>query len=149
MRSDRRRAPAISSSSSTTSTRGDRLIRPMVGARLKASKRLVAAMAGARTTTRSRKKTRKPPTMAERVRVPRLPELDQHQADVLGIGLALAAVLFAFVFYFDWDGGKVGYGVAQGLRWLFGGVAYLTPVALFAVGTLLVMRPLLPTIRPF
>jgi S-DNA-T family DNA segregation ATPase FtsK/SpoIIIE len=39
--------------------------------------------------------------------------------------------------------------MAEGLRWLFGGVAYLTPVALFAVGTLLVMRPLLPTVRPF
>src|SRR3954451_18211656 len=99
--------------------------------------------------TTKRKPARKPPTMAERMRVPRVPELDQHQADVLGIGLVLASVLFAFVFYFGWDGGKVGYGVAEGLRWLFGGVAYLTPVVLFATGTLLVMRPLLPTIRPF
>jgi DNA segregation ATPase FtsK/SpoIIIE, S-DNA-T family len=87
--------------------------------------------------------------MADRLRVPRVPELDQKQADVWGVGLVLASVLFAFVFYFDWDGGKVGSGVAEGLRWLFGGVAYLTPVALFAVGTLLVMRPLLPTVRPF
>jgi S-DNA-T family DNA segregation ATPase FtsK/SpoIIIE len=87
--------------------------------------------------------------MAERLRVPRFPELDQEQADVWGVGLVLAAVLFAFVFYFGWDGGKVGSGVAEGLRWLFGGVAYLTPVALFATGTLLVMRPLLPTVRPF
>src|SRR4051794_26184583 len=99
--------------------------------------------------TTKRKPARKPPTMAERMRVPRVPELDQHQADVVGIGLVLASVLFAFVFYFGWDGGKVGYGVAEGLRWLFGGVAYLTPVVLFATGTLLVMRPLLPTVRPF
>src|SRR3954466_1134402 len=99
--------------------------------------------------TTKRKTARKPPTMAERMRVPRVPELDQHQADVLGIGLVLASVLFAFVFYFGWDGGKVGSGVAEGLRWLFGGVAYLTPVVLFATGTLLVMRPLLPTVRPF
>src|SRR3954447_22396116 len=99
--------------------------------------------------TTKRKPARKPPTMAERMRVPRVPELDQHQADVVGIGLVLASVLFAFVFYFGWDGGKLGYGVAEGLRWLFGGVAYLTPVVLFATGTLLVMRPLLPTIRPF
>src|SRR3954464_1075067 len=99
--------------------------------------------------TTKRKPARKPPTMAERMRVPRVPELDQHQADVVGIGLVLASVLFAFVFYFGWDGGKVGYGVAEGLRWLVGGVAYLTPVVLFATGTLLVMRPLLPTVRPF
>jgi S-DNA-T family DNA segregation ATPase FtsK/SpoIIIE len=87
--------------------------------------------------------------MADRLRVPRMPELDQKQADVWGVGLVLASVLFAFVFYFGWDGGKVGSGIAEALRWLFGGVAYLTPVALFAVGTLLVMRPLLPTVRPF
>src|SRR3954447_20541585 len=99
--------------------------------------------------TTKRKPARKPPTMADRMRVPRVPELDQHQADVVGIGLVLASVLFAFVFYFGWDGGKVGYGVGEGLRWLFGGVAYLTPVVLFASGTLLVMRPLLPTVRPF
>jgi S-DNA-T family DNA segregation ATPase FtsK/SpoIIIE len=102
-----------------------------------------------KTATKKRKPARRRPTMADRLRVPRLPELDQQQADVWGIGLVLASVLFAFVFYFDWDGGKVGSGVAEGLRWMFGGVAYLTPVALFAVGTLLVMRPLLPTVRPF
>jgi DNA segregation ATPase FtsK/SpoIIIE, S-DNA-T family len=99
--------------------------------------------------TTKRKPARREPTMADRLRVPSIPELDQKQADVWGVGLVLASVLFAFVFYFGWDGGKVGSGVAEGLRWLFGGVAYLTPVALFAVGTLLVMRPLLPTIRPF
>src|SRR3954451_13785688 len=104
-----------------------------------------------RTTKKTTQSKRKPPppTMAGRLRVPRIPELDQHQADVVGLGLVLASVLFAFVFYFDWDGGKVGYGMAEGLRWLFGGLAYLTPVALFATGTLLVMRPLLPTVRPF
>src|SRR4051794_22084585 len=160
MRSDRRSAPAISASSSTTSTRGDRLMLPMVGAWLKAAKRVGAAMAGSRTSTKRRKKpvskattkrkpARREPTMADRLRVPRLPELDQQQADVWGIGLVLLAVLFAFVFYFGWDGGKVGSGIADGLRWLFGGVAYLTPLALFATGTLLVMRPLLPTVRPF
>ena len=83
-------------------------------------------MAGTTTrkkTATKRRPARRPPTLAERLRVPRLPELDQQQADVWGIGLVLASVLFAFVFYFDWDGGEVGSGVAEGLRWLFGGVA--------------------------
>jgi S-DNA-T family DNA segregation ATPase FtsK/SpoIIIE len=102
-----------------------------------------------KTATKKRKPVRHEPTMADRLRVPRIPELDQKQADVWGVGLVLASVLFAFVFYFGWDGGEVGSGIAEGLRWLFGGVAYLTPVALFATGTLLVMRPLLPTVRPF
>src|SRR3954447_22772627 len=155
MRSERRNAPAISASSSTTRTRGDRLMRSMVGAQLKMAKRRGAAMAGttarkkAASKTTKRKPARREPTMADRLRVPRIPELDQKQADVWGVGLVLASVFFAFVFYFDWDGGKVGSGVAEGLRWLFGGVAYLTPVVLFATGTLLVMRPLLPTVRPF
>src|SRR4051794_36636582 len=155
MRSERRNAPAISASSSTTRTRGDRLMRSMVGAQLKMAKRRGAAMAGttarkkAASKTTKRKPARREPTMADRLRVPRIPELDQKQADVWGVGLVLASVFFAFVFYFDWDGGKVGSGVAEGLRWLFGGVAYLTPVVLFAVGTLFVMRPLLPTVRPF
>jgi DNA segregation ATPase FtsK/SpoIIIE, S-DNA-T family len=102
-----------------------------------------------KTATKKRKPARREPTMADRLRIPRIPELEQQQADVWGIGLVLASVLFAFVFYFDWDGGKAGSAVAEGLRWLFGGVAYLTPVALFTAGTLLVMRPLLPTLRPF
>src|SRR3954447_12170327 len=77
------------------------------------------------------------------------PKLDQRHFDVIGLALVATAIFFSFVFYLDWDGGKVGYGMAVGLKWLFGGVAYLTPVVLFAVGTLFVMRPLLPTVRPF
>src|SRR3954447_22383427 len=125
----------------------------MVGACLKVAKRGVAAMAGTttrkNTSTKKRKPARRGPTIADRVRVPRFPELNQQQRDVWGIGLVLASLLLSFVFYFGWDGGKVGSGMAEALRWLFGGVAYLTPVALFAAGTLLVMRPLLPTVRPF
>src|SRR4051812_3136407 len=114
-------------------------------------------MAGARSTT-TRKKTaskarkkpaRKPPTLAERMALPKIPHLEQHQLDIIGLALVGAAVFFGFVFYLDWDGGKVGYGMAEAFRWLFGGVAYLTPVALFAFGALLVLRPLLPTVRPF
>jgi DNA segregation ATPase FtsK/SpoIIIE, S-DNA-T family len=117
-------------------------------------------MAGSRATTRkktastkrkpaARKPARREPTLAERFAIPRLPQLEQHQLDVIGLALVAMAIFFSFVFYLDWDGGKVGYGMAVALQWLFGGVAYLTPVALFGLGTLLVMRPLLPTVRPF
>src|SRR5204863_115841 len=81
------------------------------------AKRPAAAMAGSttrkKTATKKRKPVRRAPTMADRLRVPRLPELEQQQADVWGIGLVLLAVLFAFVFYFGWDGGKVGSGLAE------------------------------------
>src|SRR3954453_19014251 len=118
-------------------------------------------MAGSRATTKrrknasrarktpARKPARKPPTVAERLALPKVPQFEQSQLEMIGLGLVAAAVFFGFVFYLDWDGGEVGYGLAEAFRWLFGGVAYLTPVALFAFGALLVLRPLLPTVRPF
>jgi S-DNA-T family DNA segregation ATPase FtsK/SpoIIIE len=81
--------------------------------------------------------------------IPRLPVLDQSEKDVLGLGLVAMAVFFAFVFYLGWDGGKVGEAFADGFVWLFGGVGYLVPIAFFAAGTILVVGPMLPTVRPF
>ena len=80
---------------------------------------------------------------------PRLPVLDQNEKDVLGLGLVAGAVFFAFVFYLGWDGGEVGEAFADGFVWLFGGVGYLVPIALFAAGAVLVVGPMLPTVRPF
>ena len=80
---------------------------------------------------------------------PRLPVLDQNEKDVLGLGLVAMAVFFAFVFYAGWDGGKVGEALADGFVWLFGGVGYLVPIALFAAGAMLVLGPLVPSLRPF
>jgi hypothetical protein len=34
-----------------------------------------------------------------------LPQLDQRQWDVVGLGLVAFAAFFACVFYFDWAGG--------------------------------------------
>ncbi len=55
----------------------------------------------------------------------------------------------AFVFYLGWDGGKVGEGLADGLVFLFGGVAYLLPVAIFGAGALMVLGPMVPSVRPW
>jgi len=62
--------------------------------------------------------------------------------------VALATFL-AFVFYLGWAGGRLGEALANGLLWLLGAAAYLTPVALFGFGAVLVLRPLLPSVRPF
>jgi S-DNA-T family DNA segregation ATPase FtsK/SpoIIIE len=80
---------------------------------------------------------------------PRLPVLDQSQKDVLGLGLVAGAVFFAFVFYLGWDGGQVGEAFADGFVWLFGGVGYLVPIALFVAGAVLVIGPMVPTVKPF
>ncbi|MFL5884257.1 MAG: DNA translocase FtsK 4TM domain-containing protein, partial [Thermoleophilaceae bacterium] len=78
-----------------------------------------------------------------------MPQLEQRQLDLIGLGVVALAAFLAFVFYLGWDGGKVGQALADGLIYLFGGVAYLAPVAMLAVGAVLVLRPMLPSVQPF
>src|SRR3954451_13118324 len=78
-----------------------------------------------------------------------LPPLEQRHYDVIGLALVAAAIFFAFVVYLGWDGGQAGDGAVQGLRILIGAVHYLVPVALMAAGAILVLRPVLPAVRPF
>src|SRR3954447_23657580 len=111
--------------------------------------------------TRTRTRTwtkRKPQTRARRAaprrqppRLPKLPslKLEQHQLDLIGLGLVALAAFLAFVFYLGWDGGKVGEGLASAFVFLFGGAGYLVPVVLFGAGAVLVLKPLLPSVRPF
>src|SRR4051794_20202263 len=101
----------------------------------------------------SRRKPR-PKTRAKRSSLalpalPKLPALEQRQLDLIGLGLVALSAFLAFVFYMGWDGGKVGQGLADGLIYLFGGVAYLAPVAMLGAGAVLVLRPMLPSVRPF
>jgi S-DNA-T family DNA segregation ATPase FtsK/SpoIIIE len=76
-------------------------------------------------------------------------KLEQHQLDLLGLGLVALAAFLSFVFYLGWDGGKVGEGLASMFIFLFGGVGYVVPVAMFGAGAVLVLKPLLPSVRPF
>jgi DNA segregation ATPase FtsK/SpoIIIE, S-DNA-T family len=86
---------------------------------------------------------------SDALRLPRMPHFDDQELDLIGLGLVAAAAFFAFVFYFGWNGGKVGETLADGFVYLFGGVGYLAPVALFGAGAVLVLRQLLPSVRPF
>jgi S-DNA-T family DNA segregation ATPase FtsK/SpoIIIE len=79
----------------------------------------------------------------------RLPALEQRQLDLIGLGMVGFAAFFAFVFYLGWSGGKVGGALADGILVGFGAAGYLAPVGLFCFGALLVLRPMLPTVRPF
>jgi S-DNA-T family DNA segregation ATPase FtsK/SpoIIIE len=78
-----------------------------------------------------------------------LPTLQQRHYDVIGLGLVAAAIFFAFVIYLGWDGGRAGDGAVNGLRVLIGAVHYIVPAALMAAGAILVLRPVLPAVRPF
>jgi S-DNA-T family DNA segregation ATPase FtsK/SpoIIIE len=78
-----------------------------------------------------------------------LPRLEQRQWDVIGLGLVAFAAFFACVFYLGWAGGEVGEAMADGILFLFGGIGYLAPVAMFAAGALIVVRPMVEAVHPF
>ena len=79
----------------------------------------------------------------------RLPVLEQRHYDLIGLGLVAFAAFFACVFYLGWDGGKVGEILAQAILFLFGGVGYASPVLMFGAGAVMVLAPVLPSVRPF
>ena len=78
-----------------------------------------------------------------------LPTLEQRQLDLIGLALVALALFFGFLVYFGWDGGRAGSQAVEGLRWLLGAGHYLVPVALAAAGAILMLRPVLPAVRPF
>jgi S-DNA-T family DNA segregation ATPase FtsK/SpoIIIE len=80
---------------------------------------------------------------------PQLPHLEQRHVDLIGLALVAAAVFFAFLIYLGWDGGRAGGWAVDGLRRLIGAVHYGVPVGLMAAGAILVLRPMLPAVRPF
>jgi DNA segregation ATPase FtsK/SpoIIIE, S-DNA-T family len=80
---------------------------------------------------------------------PRLPELEQRQLDLIGLALIALAVFFCFLVYGGVDGGEAGSWTLDSLRWLLGAVHYGVPVALLAAGAIVVLRPVLPAVRPF
>ncbi len=94
---------------------------------------------------------KKPAPRRARRSAPRfhLPALEQRQLDLIGLGLVALALFFAFLVYFGWDGGRAGSQAVEGLRWLLGAAHYLVPVALAAAGAILMLRPVLPAVRPF
>jgi S-DNA-T family DNA segregation ATPase FtsK/SpoIIIE len=84
--------------------------------------------------------------------LPRLPALDQRQRDVLGLALIAAGVFMGFVLYGSGGtraaAGGAGHGLALALGWALGKARALAPVALVLGGGALLLRPVLPAIRP-
>ncbi len=94
-------------------------------------------------------KRRKPPARGRRgARRPRLPVLERHHADVLGLALVALAVFYAFVVWLGWEGGAVGERLVDALRWAIGALHLAAPVILMAAGAWLVLRPQLRAVRP-
>jgi S-DNA-T family DNA segregation ATPase FtsK/SpoIIIE len=83
---------------------------------------------------------------------PRLPEIDQRQRDVLALALVALGIFMGFVLYRfggpPTPGGRVGQGLAEVLGWCVGRARGLAPVVLVLGGGVLLMRPVLPALRP-
>ena len=79
----------------------------------------------------------------------RLPVLEQRHWDLIGLALVALAIFLAFLVYLDWEGGAAGGWLVDELRRLVGAMHHLVPVALLAAGAVLVLRPVLPAVRPF
>src|SRR3954454_4601453 len=79
----------------------------------------------------------------------KLPVLEQRHLDLIGLALVALSVFLAFVLYGGWQGGRGGQALVDGLGWLVGRIRYLAPVAFMAAGAIMVLRPVLPAVRPF
>ncbi len=80
--------------------------------------------------------------------IPRLPELNQRQRDVIGLALIAVGVFLAFVLWGGGNGGRAGHGLAVALGWGVGRARGLAPIALVVGGGALLLRPVWPALRP-
>jgi S-DNA-T family DNA segregation ATPase FtsK/SpoIIIE len=79
----------------------------------------------------------------------RVPLLEQRHLDLIGLGLVALGVFLAFPIYLGWDAGAAGHGATRGVAYVVGEVGYAVPAAVVLAGAILVLRPVLPAVRPF
>jgi S-DNA-T family DNA segregation ATPase FtsK/SpoIIIE len=104
----------------------------------------------------ARKRKKPPPKratrslLAARPSLPalRLPELEPHHVDILGLGLIALGILLGGVAYLHWDGGTLGDGAVTAMRFVLGALGYVVPAALVVAGGLVLARELRPPGRP-
>ncbi len=83
--------------------------------------------------------------------LPRLPVLEQRQRDILGLAVIALGVFLGFVLYSAASpapGGRAGHALSVGSGWALGRARVLAPVALVIGGGALLLRPVLPAVRP-
>ncbi len=80
-----------------------------------------------------------------------MPHLEQRQRDVIGLALAALGVFMGFVLYGAGSpapGGRAGHALADAFGWTMGRARVLAPVTLILAGGVLLLRPVLPALRP-
>src|SRR4051812_10911306 len=73
----------------------------------------------------------------------------QQHPELIGLGLVALGIFLAAILYLGWNGGAVGGWGADAFTGAIGAAAYVAPVALVVVGTLMVARSALVDVSPF
>jgi S-DNA-T family DNA segregation ATPase FtsK/SpoIIIE len=76
------------------------------------------------------------------------PRLESHQVDILALALIAIGIFLGGVAYAHWNGGALGDGAVDAIRYLFGALGYAVPAALAICGALILLRELRPPGRP-
>ncbi|MDQ5820993.1 MAG: DNA translocase FtsK 4TM domain-containing protein, partial [Actinomycetota bacterium] len=97
---------------------------------------------------RRKKRTLKPRTPS-RVKKRARKQKGRHHPELTGLGLAALGLFLATLLYLGFDGGVMGGGIADAVRWLVGSAAYVAPVVLVVFGGLMVARSSLVDLTPF
>jgi S-DNA-T family DNA segregation ATPase FtsK/SpoIIIE len=79
----------------------------------------------------------------------RMPLLEQRQLDLIGLGLIAVGIFLVFPLCLGWQGGTAGRAASDAIAYLVGGFEYGVPAMIVAGGAIIVLRPVLPTLRPF
>jgi S-DNA-T family DNA segregation ATPase FtsK/SpoIIIE len=73
----------------------------------------------------------------------------RNRNELVGLGILAVGLVLSTILYLGLDGGSVGSWVADALRAVLGSAAYVLPLALAAVGGLMLLRSELLDVRPF
>jgi S-DNA-T family DNA segregation ATPase FtsK/SpoIIIE len=100
---------------------------------------------------RKRKKKLRPklPSRVKKTRTKRSARARTQHPELWGLGAVALGLFLGAVLYFGWNGGYVGGWLGEGLAKLVGDAKYVVPVALAALGALVVTRSALVDVRPF
>ncbi len=99
----------------------------------------------------ARRKKRRPlrPRVPARVKKRTKKTSSGQQHELLGLGLSALGLIFGVILYLGLDGGAVGSWLADVLTTVLGEAAYGLPIALIAIGALMLARSELLDVRPF
>jgi S-DNA-T family DNA segregation ATPase FtsK/SpoIIIE len=101
--------------------------------------------------TKRRKKRvlrpRTPSRVKRRKRAAR--QRSHHHPELIGLGLTAVGVFLSTLVYLEWEGGRAGGWIADGIWTVIGDAGYLLPAACVIVGALLLGRSAVVELRPF